>query len=397
VKSASEAARKAYDLRDRVSELEKFYITSAYYGIVTGEVDKEIETMELWIKTYPRDWTPRNSLAIGYTIIGRFDRAIEEGREALRLNPNHAYPYGTLGWTYLNLGRYDEAKSIFEGASKEKVDFGFDHSGLYAIAFIHGDTAEMQRQAGWGKGTPDEPWLLYNQAQVAAFSGKLTQSRTIFSQAVERGQEHDLREIAAFLAAAESENEADCGNYAQARERALGALTIARGHDSISHAAIALAASGDKDQARLLVQELTTRFPKDSFVNRLFLPVVNAELDIHQGNTAHAIQALQTTSPFDSGAFGFRPLYVRGQAYLRLGQGKEAAAEFQKILDHHGYDPFSPLYSLARLGSARALAAEREAANARVAYQDFFGVWKDADPDIPILKEAKAEYAKLQQ
>jgi len=392
---ATEAARKAYELRDRVSELEKFYIVGGYYSIVTGELDKDMEAGRLWIQTYPRDWTPRNTLAIEYTLVGKFDQAIEEAREAQRLNPNHAYPYGTLGWAYLNLGRYDEGKAIFERASKEKVDYGFDHAGLYAIAFIQGDTTEMQRQAGWGKGTPDEPWLLFNQAQVAASSGKLAESRKLLSQAVEKGQEHNLRESAAFYAAMESETEADFGNYAQARGRALEALAVARGHDSVSHAAIALAASGNKDQTKPLVQELNTRFPKDSFVNHLFLPVVNAELDIQQGNAAHAIQVLQATAPFDFGIVGFRPLYVRGQAYLRLGQGKEAAAEFQKILAHRGYDPFSPLYSLARLGSGRALAAQGEAASARIAYQDFFALWKDADPDIPILKEATAEYAKL--
>jgi eukaryotic-like serine/threonine-protein kinase len=393
---ATEAAKKAYELRDRVSELEKFYIAGAYSSLVTGELDKDMETDRLWIQTYPRDWTPRNSLAQEYTFIGRFDAAIEEAREALRLNPNHAYPYSTLGWVYLNLGRYDEAKAILERAPKENVDYGPDHSALYAIAFIQGDKTEMLRHAGWGKGTPDEPWLLFNQAQAIAFSGKLTESRKIFGEAVEKGQEHNLRESAAYYTAIESQYEADFGNYGRARERALAALAIARGHDSISNATTALATSGDKSETRLLVQELTARFPKDSFINHLVLPVVSAEFDIQQGNTAHAIQALQASAPFDSGTFGFRTLYVRGQAYLRLGQRKEAAAEFQKILNHRGYDPFSPLYSLARLGMGRALALQKEPANARVAYQDFLALWKEADPDIPILMQAKAEYAKLQ-
>jgi eukaryotic-like serine/threonine-protein kinase len=393
---AAEAARKAYELRDRVSELEKFYIVGGYYSIVTGELDKDMEAGRLWIQTYPRDWTPRNTLAIEYTWVGKFDQAIEESREALRLNPNHAYPYGTLGWVYLNLGRYDEAKAIFERASKEKVDYGLDHAGLYAIAFIQGDTGEMQRHAGWGKGTPDEAWLLLNQGQAAAFSGELTESRKIFTQAVGKSQEYNLKESAALYAAMESENEADCGNYKQARQRALAALAISRGHDAVSNVAIALAASGDKGQTKLLVQELTTRFPKDTWVNHLVLPVINAEFDIQQGDAAHAIQALKATAPFDSGIVGFRPLYVRGQAYLRLGQGKEAAAEFQKILAHRGYDPFSPLYSLARLGMARALALQAPVASARIAYQDFFALWKNADPDILLLKEARAEYAKIE-
>jgi eukaryotic-like serine/threonine-protein kinase len=395
VELAAGAATKAYELRDRVSELEKFYIVSGYYDLVSGELDKAIETRELWSQTYPSDWTPRNTLAINYATVGKFDRSIEEGREALRLNPNHAYPYLNLGRAYTYVGRYDEAKAIFESASRNKVDFGGAHVGLYIIAFIEGDLAEMQRQASWTGGKPDDPFTLSRLAQASAFSGRLTESRRIYSQAVEKARQQGFEENAASFMIADAQNEADFGNYAQARQQAFAGLAVARGRDAVSGAATALAASGDASQTRNLVQELVRRFPKDSIINHLAIPSINSEMEIQHGNAAQAIRTLAATSPYDSGVLSFRPVYLRGRAYLRMRRGQEAAAEFQEILAHRGHDPISPLYPLARLGLARALALEGDAGNARIAYQDFFALWKDADPDIPVLKQAKAEYTKL--
>jgi tetratricopeptide (TPR) repeat protein len=393
---AAEAATKAYELRDRVSELEKFYIVSGYYDLVTGELDKAVETRELWSQTYPSDWTPRNTLAINYATIGKFDRSIEEGREALRLNPNHSYPYLNLGRAYMYVGRYDEAKAIFESASQNKVDFGGAHVGLYIIAFVEGDSVEMQRQASWTGGKPDDAFTLSRLAQASAFSGKLAESRIIYSQAVEKARQQGFKENAASFMAGDAQNEADFGNYAQARQQAFAGLAIARGRDAVSGAATALATTNDAGQTPPLVQELVRRFPKDSIINHLVVPSVNSEMEIHRGNPAQAIQTLATTSPYDSGVLSFRPVYLRGQAYLQMQRGKEAATEFQEIVAHRGRDPLSPLYALARLGLARALVLEGDTNNARIAYQDFLALWKDADRDIPILREAKAEYAKLQ-
>jgi serine/threonine protein kinase/tetratricopeptide (TPR) repeat protein len=390
---AEEAARKAYDLRDRVNELERFYIDTGYYGLITGELEKEIETAELWKQTYPHDWVPRNTLAVDYSFVGKFELAIEEGREALRLNPNHSYPYGNLGWGYLRVGRYDEAKATFESASNKKVDDVVCHGGLLQIAFVQGDAAEMQRQAAWGRGTSDEGELLSDQANFAVFSGRLGEARRVFREAV---QKERFKEAAARYAAVEAQAEADFGNYIQARQQATVALAIARGRDSVAIAAGAFATSGDANQARSLTRELATAFPKDSMINRLSLPSVSSAIALQNGNPTLAIQLLDSTAPYDSGIFGRRILYLRGASYLRLGQGKKAAVEFQNILAHRAGFTASWTYPLARLGMARALALQGDAANARIAYQDFFALWKNADPDIPILKQAKTEYAKLQ-
>ena len=388
-----EAARKAFGLRDRVNELERFYIDAGYYGVITGELDKEIETAELWKQTYPRDWTPRNTLSLDYAFVGKFDQSIEEGREALRLNPDHSYPYGNLGWGYLRVSRYDEAKVTFETAVKKKVDDVVCHGGLLQIAFIKGDAAEMQRQAAWGKGTPDEPSMLFDQAVAAAFSGRLAEMRKIIREATEK---ENFKETEARYAAVEALVEADYGNYTQARQQAATALAIARGRDSMEISAGALATSGDANQAQGLARELAKRFPKDSMINHLLLPSVAGEVALQNGNPALAIQLLAATSPYDAGFFGRRALYLRGIAYLRAGQGKEAAAEFQEILTHRAGFVSSWIYPLARLGLARTLALQGDRANARIAYQDFLALWKDADPEITILKQAKAEYAKLQ-
>jgi serine/threonine protein kinase/tetratricopeptide (TPR) repeat protein len=390
---AEEAARKAYDLRDRVNELERFYIDTGYYGLITGEMEKEIETVELWKQTYPRDWTPRNTLSLDYAFVGKFEQAIEEGREALRLNPDHSYPYGNLGWGYLRVSRYDEAKATFESALKKKVDDVVCHGGLLQIAFIQGNAAEMRRQAAWGKGTPDEGEILFDQAGFAAFSGRLAEAQKIFREAVEK---ETFKETAARYAAVEAQAEADFGNYAQSRQQTATALAIVRGRDSMAIAALALATSGDANQARGLARELATAFPKDSLINRLFLPSVSSTIALQSGNPTLAVQLLAATAPYDSGLFGSRSLYLRGTAYLHMGDGKDAAAEFQKILGHRAGFTAVWIYPLARLGVARALALQGDTASARIAYQDFLALWRDADPDIPILKQAKAEYAKLQ-
>jgi tetratricopeptide (TPR) repeat protein len=373
--------------------LERFSIDTGYYGLITGELEKEIETAELWKQTYPHDWVPRNTLAVDYSFVGKFEQAIEEGREALRLNPDHSYPYGNLGWGYARVGRYDEAKATFQSASNKKVDDVVCHGGLLQIAFVQGDTAEVEKQAAWGRGTSDEGELLSDQANFAVFSGRLAEARMVFREAV---QKESFKEAAARYAAVEALAEADFGNYTQARQQAAVALAIARGRDSVAIAAGAFATSGDATQARSLARELATAFPRDSMINRVSLPSVSSAIALQNGNPTLAIQLLDSTAPYDSGILGHRILYLRGASYLRLGQGKEAAVEFQKILAHRAGFTASWTYPLARLGIARALALQGDTANARMAYEDFFALWKNADPDIPILRQAKAEYAKLQ-
>ncbi|MFQ5818158.1 MAG: hypothetical protein ACE5H2_09440, partial [Terriglobia bacterium] len=264
-----------------------------------------------------------------------------------------------------------------------------------------GDTQAMQRHAAWATGKPDEGRMLRFQAHAAAFSGELETARERFGRSVEVAQRHNLKELAAFTAILEALTEAEFGNYQQAREGATAALAIARSRYARGLAAHTLALSGAIRQAQALADDLGERFPTDTLVNGVWLPTIRAAIESQRGNPRKAIEWLQAATPYELGlepgeSPGFTAVYVRGQAYLRMGMGGKAAAEFQKILDHRGVDPGSPRYSLAYLGRARAWALAGETSKSRRAYQDFFALWKDADPDIPILLEAKAEYAKLQ-
>ncbi len=392
----AEYARKAFELRERVSERERFYITSRYYGSITGEIDKYRETFDLWKQTYPRDYTPRNNLALLYRRTGEYDKAVEEAREALKLGPNENFPYTNLGWSFLALNRLEEAKAIFDQAVAQKIEGGSVHIGLYQIAFIHGDTAEMRRHVAWFAGKPGEPRMLFEQAMTMAFLGKLQKARELYRSSAEQQKANNFKENAALTAAQEALTEAHCGNDRQARAGAAHALSIARGTEALLSAASALAISGEIGKAQAFVDELVKRFPTDTLMNAVHLPTCLAEIELSRGNPTKAIELLRAATRYELGFdVHFRPIYVRGQALLRSGKGREAAVEFQKILDHRAVDPNNFLYPLAHLGLARASALMGDVAKSRKAYQDFLALWKDADPDIPILQQAKQEYAKL--
>ncbi|MBI4481367.1 MAG: protein kinase [Acidobacteria bacterium] len=388
---------EAFQRRDRVSEREKLYISAHYYNTVTGEIEKARETYELWKRTYPRDWTPRNNLAFLYNRIGRFDKVLEEAGEAVRLYPNHPFPYSNLGWGYLSLNRYEEAKAIFEKAIAQKLESLGTYIGLYVIAFVHGDSAAMEGHAEWAKGKPVEPTMLSVQAAAAAFSGKLRKARGLFQRAVELARRSDFEEVAAGSVAMEALTEAVFGNVRQACDGAAAAVAIGRSREVLAVAAAAQAFSGNAGPAQALVDELGKRFPSDTLLSAVSVPTVRGAIEIHRGNPAKAIELLRAATPYDlgSGPGGFTPIYVRSLAHLRAEEGREAAGEFQKILDHRGASPISPLFSLAHVGLARAWALAGDTGKSRRAYQDFFALWKDADPDIPILQEARREYARL--
>jgi serine/threonine protein kinase/Flp pilus assembly protein TadD len=388
-----EYLNKAFERRERVSERERFFISTFYYGFVTGELDKTIEALTLWAQTYPRDWTPRNSLAVRYMSIGQFGKAVEEGREAVRLEPNHAFPYANLAQAYEGLNRYEEAKAICEKAIAQKLDYPGTHIVLYLIAFIQGDAAAMEREAQWAAGKPREHNMLAAEADAAAFSGKLERAREIRRRAVEVAQRANLKETAAGIAARLAMTEAVFGSSRQAREQAAAALAVARSRNTLPRAATTLALAGDVAQAQQLIEELGQRFPADTLINALWVPTARAAIEIKGGSPTKVIESLRAAGPYEAG--NFWPIYLRGQACLAERAGAQAAAEFQKILDHRGVAPASPLYPLAYLGLGRAWALAGDTARARKAYQDFLALWKDADPDIPILQEARQEYAKL--
>jgi eukaryotic-like serine/threonine-protein kinase len=395
---AKETVTQAFQRRERASELEKLYISTHYYEIVTGELDKSIEAYQLWKRTYPRDSIPTNNLAIDYAWIGKFDQALPEAQETIRLDPSSAFSYGVLGGAYLGLDRFAEAKAIRQKEVSLKLDATGEHVDLYLLAFLEGDKAAMQHEADWAKGRLDEFVMLETVAEAAAASGKLQQARELYRQAVDSAQRTKLPESTAGIMARRARIEAEVGNPAQARQAVRTALATDRGRFVLPSAGFAAATAGDVAQAGAIAEELSKRFPSDTLVNNVWLPSIRAQMEVSKGNPAKALELLQTAAPFE---FGWparaMPSYVRGQAYLRRRQGKEAAEQFQNILNHRGICGTMPVCSLAHLQLGRARAISGDNAGARTAYQDFLALWKDADPDVPILKEAKAEYAKLPQ
>jgi eukaryotic-like serine/threonine-protein kinase len=393
---AVENTKQAFERRDRTSELEKLYITTHYYDIVTGELDKSVESYELWRRTYPRDSIPNNNLSVFYGQIGKHQESLERALETMRLDPNAALSHQVLARAYLGLGRIAESKAIRAKQIDLKLDGTADHRALYGIAFLEGDDPGMHRQLDWAKGRPDEFLLLESSAEAAAFSGQMEKSRELYRQAIESAQRGKFVESVAGITARSAIGEARVGNTDQAGRQALAALAMDRSRETLPFAGIALAA-GDVTQANAVADELSKRFPLDTFVNNIWLPLISAEIEFGRGSPAKAVDLLQPATPYELGwEARLLPIYTRGQAYLKAKQGREAAAEFQKLLDHRQICFTSAICSLAHLQLGRARVLTGDKAGARTAYQDFFALWKDADPDVPILKEAKSEYAKLQ-
>jgi serine/threonine protein kinase/tetratricopeptide (TPR) repeat protein len=395
---AIENTKQAFERRERTSELEKLYISTHYYDIVTGETDKAMEAYQLWKRTYPRDSIPTNNLSSGYAANGKYDQALPEALETVRLAPNEALSYQNLGGDYLGLNRFAEAKAVREKQIAANLDNAGDHAELYVIAFVESDTAAMQRQAEWARGKPDEFDMLQVVAEAAASRGKLQKAREVYGQAADVARRGKFEEIVARIMALHAGDEALVGNAAQARDRAAAALAVSRNRPTLVLSATAFAHAGDVTNATALADELSRRFPLHTYINSVWVPSIRAQIEIDRGNPAKAIELLRAPSPYEFGwASRVTPNYVRGLAYLKARQGLQAASEFQKVLDHPGICQTAPECSLSHLQLGRARAISGDKTGARTAYQDFFALWKDADPDVPILKEAKAEYAKLPQ
>jgi len=391
---AAEASQKAYELRDRVSERERLYISAGYYDNVTGELEKYLETLELWKRTYPREASPRNNLALKYNELGQFDKALEEAREAIRLNPSSASGYSLLAIAFVGLNRFDEAKEIIGQALAQKLETTAMRRTLYRIAFVQGDATTMKQQIEWINGKPDEYLAQSWQAETVAFSGQLRKAKEFSNHAYELAERRDLKDVAAQLAVGAATRDALFGDCRRVKEQTAKALGISHRPLTMVNAGNALATCGEVSQAQTIIDELVKRFPKDTVLNKILLPLVQARIELHRGNPAQAIKLLETTRPYE-GYNLFQIAYLRGQSHLNQQRGADAAAEFQKILDHRSWQTASPLYPLAHLGLARAAALSGDRAKARTAYQDFFALWRDADPDIPILQEARREYEKL--
>ncbi len=400
---AAENLKKAYELRDRVSERERLHISAEYYSFATGELEKEAQTYVLWMQSYPNDFIPHMDLGANYASFGEYEKAIAEEQQAILLEPNNVNSYSNLGLTQLALNRFDDAQKTINDAQAHGLDAGFLRLNKYYLAFYRNDTAEMDRQLSWASGKPgDEDLLLSAQSDTEAYYGHLQRARDFSRRAVDSAVRADSKETAGLWRANAALREAEFGNTQAARESASAALALSSGRDDTVMTALALARAGDLPRAKTLVQELEKQYPANTVLKVYWLPTVRAAIELNSGNPAHALELLEAALPYAFGAppplqMGtLYPLYLRGQAYLMLHNGAAAAAEFQKVLDHRGNVINFPTGILARLYLARAYAVQGDAAKARAAYHDFFALWNEADPDIPILQQARAEYAKLQ-
>jgi serine/threonine protein kinase/tetratricopeptide (TPR) repeat protein len=399
---SAENARKAYELRAKVSERERFNIEAIYYLNVTGELEKAAQVYELWQQTYPRDFAPYTNLEIIYASLGSYEKALEEVREAMRLEPNDQLNYNNLGVAYVNLNRLGEAEAVFKQAGERKLESANLLANRYTLAFLKGNAAQMAQLAADAMGKPGtEDLLLAAQADTEAWHGKLKNARELTRRAMDSAQHNDAKEAAATYQAAAALREVESGNRTQARADADAAVKLAPNRDVQAMAALALARAGDTAGGEKLAAELDQTLPLDTLVQRYWLPTIRAAVALQRKDPNRAVELLKAASmielgcPTSLGVVLF-PAYLRGEAYLMLHDGNRAAAEFQKFIDHYGLVGNFPWGALARLGIARAYAMQGDTAKAKAAYQDFLTLWKDADPEIPIYKQAKAEYAQLQ-
>jgi predicted Ser/Thr protein kinase/predicted Zn-dependent protease len=398
-----ENGTRAFELRERVSEREKYAIDSSYYSWVTGEVEKSNEVYELAKQSYPRDFLFLLNLGDNYMRLGQWQKALQNNQEAMRLEPNSAISHSNMAWMQLALNRIEDARKTVEQALTHNMDTYFLRLALYQAAFLQGDRKTMEQQLAWADANPaGEHWLFSAQSDTEASTGRLGTAREFSRRAVDSAKHANAKETAALWQVNAALREAEFENDSPARQNALAALALTPGKDVRRAAALALARAGDTAQAQKLAESLNKDFPQDTIVQGYWLPSIHAAIEINRKNSARAVEVLQSASqyelaqcqPFQLGML--YPIYLRGQVYLLAHQGAQAAAEFQKIIDHRGIVLNFPLGALAHLGLGRAYSLSGDTSKARVEYQDFLTLWKDADPDIPILKEAKAEYAKLQ-
>jgi tetratricopeptide (TPR) repeat protein len=399
---ASQYAAKAYELREHVSEREKYRIAANYYHLVSGELEKSAETYEQWRQSYPRDFAPYINLGVGYIWLGEYEKSVTVTKEALRIEPNNVIAYTNLAGLYIKLGRPADAKSILDEAQAHNLRSKFLRSNLYYLAFLRGDSAAMEQQLDEVRDKPgDEDPLLSQQSDTEAYYGHLRRARELSRQAVESATRAKAKEAAAGWLVNAALREAEYGNGAEARREVAEALRLAAGRDVKAVAALGLARAGDVPGAEGLLRSLEKEYPANTVIRVYWAPTIRAAIAIQKGNAQAALDLLQSVAPYELGSpppMGLAtlyPVYLRGQAHLLARQGDAAAREFQKILDHPYLVLNFPLHALADLQLARAQAPLGDQAQARRAYQDFLTLWKDADSDIPVLKSAQTEFARL--
>jgi len=391
---------KAYQLRERASESEKFYIDSHYHMIGVADLEKARQVLELWAQTYPRDYTPRVDFSDVDFQLGQYGQALAAAREAAALDAN-GVNYAQIVASDIYLNHLQEAGSTIQEAQAKKLDSPSFRFLLYRLAFLQNDAAGMAQQITWASGRSGaEDVLLGLEADSEGYFGRLEKARALSSRAAESAERAEKMEVAAGYQAEAAFREALFGNPVEARLRAAKALALSNGREVEYGVALALAMAGDAPRARALADDLARRFPEDTIVRFTFLPAMRAELALSANNSSAALEAIQTAAPYELGvprgsAPALYPVYVHGAAYLAERKGPEAAAEFQKVIDHRGIVGNSPIGALAYLELGRAYALSGQTNQAKTAYQQFLTLWKDADPNIPVLNQARAEYAKL--
>ncbi len=392
-KLAAEYAAKAFELKDRVSELERLRISHFYYAYVTGELDQRIETLEIMRRIYPHVTTTLNNLSDCYMQIGQFEKAIEAIHESLKQKPHSAVSYDNLAMSLLALNKFDESKKACEKAVEMGLENIYFYNCLYQIAFAENNEAEMKQHLAWMKGQPDEYMSFDLQAKASAFRGQMQRAKDFSRRAVNLANLNNVNGVAGIYAAECALRAAFCCAdesaefTADLKNLTDKALNLEQNPLIVPRVILALILGNLIEEAEKLLGEMNAEYPKNTLVTHLWLPVINAALALQKDNAAEAVENLEIAGRFEPAA-EFYPQYIRGLAFLKLGKRAEAAREFEKILKNRGESPLSVLYPLAQHGLAKAKKSKED-------YEKFFELWKDADKDLPVLIQAKAEFESL--
>src|SRR6266566_2616578 len=401
---AADRIRQAFELADRQTVRDRLHITTLYYDLGTGDVNKAIDSYKEWVRLYPRDDIAKGNLSSEYFVIGDYEQAALLGQQALRLDPGSAAWYENLSTAYIALLRLDDAQAVLNQAFAHKLDDASMHAGLYALAFLRGDSPGMAREMIWSAGKPGgEDAMLALQADTEAYFGHLKKARDLSLRAVQAAQRAQLTEPAAIWQGTAAIREAIYGNLEEAQNGAEKALEIApKSRDTQILAILALTRAGEGRRAQTLMDDLAAGHSTNTIVQSAWLPSIRAQAELRGQRAAKALELLEVARRYERGQLignltysCMTPVYLRGEAYLSARQGPQAHAEFQKLLDNRGVVGNCWSGALASLGQARARVLEGNVNSARIFYNKFFSLWKDADPDIPIFKSARAEFAKL--
>jgi len=395
--------KKAFDLRNGVTDRERFYIEGTYYGTVTGELDKAAATYQEWSQAYPNDDVPFNNLGVVYSEVGRFGEALPALQTSLKLVPNSINGYGNLIGCYLVLDRVDDAMGAFQASQKQNLDGSYLRLMRYILAFVQQDPAAMSESMAWAAGKPGiEDTFLSTQADTEAFHGRLAKARSLATRAVDSAKRSGAPETAAFWAVSQAIRDVELGDAAAARQFIVTARSLSNGRDVELLSSLVYARLGDASASQKISDRINHDSPVDTLIQGFWLPSIRASLELSHGSAQHAVEILEASQPYDMGQpsqFQLStayPAYLRGLAYLKAGNPAQAIPQFQKILDHRGAVLNFITYPLAQLGIARAYAASGDTAKARAAYSSFVVLWNDADSSLPLLQQAKSESAKLQ-